>query len=101
MNSEKRPESVAAAVDMLYADMGLNDEALLAAMREEDLIDVQVALGYHIVHEFGLATGNTALLESCRTVSGDKELRADEATMVIVKALWEMVRESYVPADHE
>jgi hypothetical protein len=101
MNSDKQPESVAAAVDMLHSNMGFNDEALLAAMREEDLIDVQVALGYHIGHEFGLATGNAALLESCRTVSGDKELHPGDAALVIVKALWRKVKETYIPADHE
>jgi hypothetical protein len=29
------------------------------------------------------------------------ELHADDAAMLIVKALWEKVREAYIPADHE
>ena len=53
-NEGKLPQSVEEAVDMLHANMGLNDEILLAAMHEENLIDVHFALGYQIRHEFGL-----------------------------------------------
>jgi len=60
------PGSVEKAVEMLHANMGLNDEILLATMLEENLIDVHFALGYQIRHEFGLWTGNDTLLESCR-----------------------------------
>lgn len=101
INKEKQPKSLAEAVDMLHANMGLNDEILLAAMREEDLIDVQVALGYHIGHEFGLLTGNTALFESCRLISGEKDLTVEDAPRTIVKALWEKVKKSSTIAGHE
>ena len=36
-NEEKQPQSVEEAVDRLHANMGLNDEILLATM-SEDLI---------------------------------------------------------------
>lgn len=101
MNDEKKPKSLAEAVDMLHDNMGLNDEIILSAMNEEDLIDVHVALGYHIGHEFGLLTGNAALLESCRIISGEKNLRMEDASMLIVKALWEKVKKSNIPADRQ
>jgi hypothetical protein len=101
MNDEKKPKSLAEAVDMLHANMGLNDEIILSTMNEEDLIDVHVALGYHIGHEFGLLTGNTALLESCRIMSGEENLHIESASKLIVKALWEQVKKSNIPADHE
>jgi len=101
MNEEKQPKAMEEAVSMLHANMGLNDEILLAGMKEEDLIDVHTALAYHIRHEFGLLTGNIALLESCRMVSGDKNLHADDASMVIINALWEKVQKSNMAADHE
>lgn len=98
-NEEKQPQSVEEAVEMLHANMGLNDEILLATMLEENLIDVHFALGYQIRHEFGLWTGNDALLESCRIISGDKNLHVDDASMLIVKALWEKVKKSNVLQD--
>lgn len=101
MNKEKQPKSVAEAVNMLHANMGLNDEILLAGMKEEDLIDVHTALAYHIRHEFGLLTGNIALLESCRMASGDKNLPTDSAAMLIINALWEKVRRSNILEGHE
>lgn len=95
----KYPGSVEEAVEILHANMGLNDEILLATMLEVDLIDAHVALGYQIRHEFGLWTGNSALLESCRIISGDKNLHVDDASMLIVKALWGKVKERNVLQD--
>jgi hypothetical protein len=100
-NEEKQPQSVEEAVDRLHANMGLNDEILLATMNEEDLIDAHFALGHHIRHEFGLWTGNDALLESCRIVAGDKNLHIDDASMVIINALWEKVKKSNILKDNE
>jgi hypothetical protein len=94
------PKTIEEAVEMLHANMGLNDEILLAAMLEVDLIDAHVALGYQIRHEFGIWGGNIALLESCRILSGDKNLHVDDASMLIVKALWERVKKSNILEDH-
>jgi hypothetical protein len=90
------PQNVDEAVDSLFANMSLNDEILLASMNEEDLIDAHFALAYHIRHEFGLWTGNEALMESCRSVSGDPDLHTDDASMVIIKALWKKVKKSNI-----
>jgi hypothetical protein len=68
-NEHQYPKSVAEAVEVLHANMGLDDEILLATMNEEDLIDAHLALGHQIRHEFGLWTGNIALLESCRIIA--------------------------------
>lgn len=98
-NENKYPNTIEEAVEILHANMGLNDEILLATMNEEDLIDAHVALGYQIRHEFGLWTGNDALLESCRLLSGDKNLHVDDASMMIVQALWEKVQKSNILED--
>jgi hypothetical protein len=101
MNEEKQPQSVEEAVDRLHANMGLNNEILLATMNEEDLIDAHLALGYQIRHEFGLWTGNIALLESCRIIADDKNLPIDDASMLIIKALWDKVKQSNILNDNE
>jgi hypothetical protein len=65
-------------------------------MNEEDLIDAHFALAYHIRNEFGLWRGNESLLESCRIKSGDNNLHVDDASMVIIKGLWEKVKENNI-----
>lgn len=72
----------------------------LAAINEENLIDVHFAFGYHIRQEFGLSNGNSALFESCRELSGDKNLHIDEASILIVRELWEKVKKSNVLERH-
>jgi hypothetical protein len=100
-NEHQYPKSVAEAVEVLHANMGLNDEILLATMNEEDLIDAHLALGHQIRHEFGLWTGNIALLESCRIIADDKNLPIDDASMLIIKALWDKVKQSNILNDNE
>jgi len=73
----------------------------LASANEENLIDLHFGLGHHIRDEFGLWTDNNALLESCRILSGDKNLNADTASMVIINALWERVNKSNILTDNE
>ena len=98
-NEDKQPQTVEAAVDMLHANMSLNDEILLASINEENLIDAYFALGHQIRHEYGLWTDNNALLESCRIISENKNLHVDDASMVIIKALWEKVKEENILQD--
>ena len=87
-NEEKQPRSVKEAVDRLYAEISLNDEILLASMTEADLPDFHFSLGHHIRNEFGLWSGNDALLESCRIIAGKQYLHVDDASSIIIKALW-------------
>jgi hypothetical protein len=88
-NENPHPLSVQEAVDRLHATISLNDEILLAAtLTEEDLTDFHFSLGHHIRNEFGLWSGNEALLESCRITAGKQDLHVDDASSVIIKALW-------------
>jgi hypothetical protein len=68
-------------------------------MVEEDLTDFHFSLGHHIRNEFGLWSGNDALLESCHIIAGKQDLHVDEASMVIIKALWKKVREENILQD--
>jgi hypothetical protein len=90
------PRTVDEAVEILHANMSLNEEFTLTAMNEEDLIEVHFSLGHQIRREFGLWTGNESLLESCRSESGNPDLHIDDASMVIVRSLWKKVRKSNI-----
>jgi hypothetical protein len=85
---EKQPLTVDEAVDRLHASISLNDEILLAAITEDDLTDFHFSLVHYIRNEFGLWSGNDALLESCRIITGKQDLHVDDASSVIIKALW-------------
>ena len=93
------PKTVAEAVEILHASMSLNQEFLLATMDEVDLFDLHMSLGHQIRDDFGLWTGNDALMASCRSVSGNPDLHVDDASMVIVKALWEKIKEANLLKD--
>ena len=86
-------------MEILHASMSLNQEFLLATMDEVDLFDLHMSLGHQIRDDFGLWTGNDALMASCRSVSGNPDLHVDDASMVIVKALWEKIKEANLLKD--
>ena len=90
------PQSVDEAVEILHANMSLNEECMLVSMDEVDLIDLHLSLGHDIREDFGLWAGNEALLESCRITAGKQDLHVDDASMVIIKALWERVKKSNI-----
>jgi hypothetical protein len=95
-NENPYPRTVDEAVERLLANISLNDEILLATMPEDDLTDFHFSLGHHIRNEFGLWSGNDALLESCRISSGNENLHVDDASMVIIKALWEKLKRNSI-----
>jgi hypothetical protein len=95
-NEHQYPKTVAEAVEILHANMCLNEECMLASMDEVDLIDLHLSLGHDIRDDFGLWAGNEALLESCRSESGNPDLHIDDASMVIVRTLWEKVKASNI-----
>jgi hypothetical protein len=87
-NGNPHPRTVDEAVERLLANISLNDEILLATMTEDDLTDFHFSLGHRIRNEFGLWSGNDALLESCRIMAGREDLHVDDASCVIIKSLW-------------
>ena len=87
-NKNPYPLTVEEAVDRLNANISLNDEIRLAAAAEDDLPNFHFSLGHYIRNAFGLWSGNDALLESCRIIAGRQYLHVDDASSVIIKALW-------------
>jgi hypothetical protein len=61
-------------------------------MSENDLIHLHFGLGMGIRNDFGLWTGNEALIESCRIKAGKDDLHIDDTSSVIIKALWERLK---------
>jgi hypothetical protein len=90
------PDSVADAVGRLISDLPLKDKIAIARMEEADLIALRLSLGEYIRDKFGLWSGNKPLMEACRTASGKQELHAEDASTLIITALWKRLRETHL-----
>jgi hypothetical protein len=89
------PAKLMQAVEQLTAHMSLKDKATVANMLEDELPQLHLTLGAYIMNSFGLASGNTQLMESCRLESGGTQLKAEDAVAVIIKALWQKLQQTH------
>jgi hypothetical protein len=91
---KKSPEIVDEAIDKLIADLPLKDKVEIAGMNEYELDVLHPSLGLYIRENYGLSDGGS-LLESCRELSGEKDLHADDAAIFIIRKLWEKLQETH------
>jgi hypothetical protein len=87
MEPKQWPATIDEAVGVVIATLSDEDKATIAAMAESELIGLHFGLGAWIRNNLGLWKGNRALLES----TGERH--ADDASMMIVEAVWERLRE--------
>ena len=92
---ESLPETVDEAVEQLISDIPLKDKAIIANMTETELDGLSPTLGTDIRTGFRLWTENEPLLESCRLVSGQKDLHPDSASQMIIRELWKRLRKTH------
>ena len=90
------PKTVDEAVERVISDMDLKDKIKLANMDLNDLINLHTHLHVYFKNAFGLWSGNTELLASCRSISKEDVYIEDDATLVIIEALWKKLRETHV-----
>lgn len=80
--NEYLPQTIEQAVVVLLDQLPADAKHKIAAMSRDDLIILHFGLGTSIRNDFGLWSGNTALLES----AGNSH--PDDAAMTIIEALW-------------
>ncbi|WAK04588.1 DUF6794 domain-containing protein [Methylobacter sp. YRD-M1] len=76
------PETVDEAVDRLIVILEDEHKAVIASLREEDLIDLHFDLGLAIRNAFGLHEPDSKLLASCGIA------HPDDAAGTIIQVLW-------------
>ena len=86
------PQTVDAAVDLLVGALSDQDKQRIRAMPKDDLIQFHFGWGMSIRNAFGLWGGNSALMRSCAEVSGRAFMHPDDASMVIIEAVWQRLR---------
>lgn len=89
------PQSVEEAVLQLKAVLPLKDRAVMANMQADELDHLKSGLGEYIKQKFGLYMDNAPLIDSCAQRSNLNRPLPDEACAVILKALWEDLRETH------
>ena len=89
------PTTVEEAVEHLLSKMQLKDRATVANMSIGELPDLYMTLGRYIMNKFGLLSGNTKLLDSCRRKARHKLSREEDAVPVIIEALWRKLQRTH------
>jgi hypothetical protein len=87
------PATVDEAVNLLLQRLTAKTKSRVASRPGDDLAGLKDILGEPILEEFGLDAGNPALLESCRNQAGKPDLDASGAIRVIIRKLWERLRQ--------
>lgn len=89
------PKTVDEAVDRLIADLDLSDQVKIAKMDLDDLVYLHSNLHLYFKNAFGMWSGNTELLESCRSISKEPVRNETDAAVVILVVLWKKLRDTH------
>jgi len=93
--SSEPPRTVEQAVERITTDLSLKDKTTIANMAEAELSTLHLNLGEYIRNEFGLWSGNQALIKSCCRIAGSINVHQDEASSIIIRELWQQLRETH------
>jgi len=85
------PKNIDEAVDKLLELMQEEDQLHLKNTPENELIKYHFFLGMYIRNQFGLWKENKELIRSCAG-KGRSVIHPDDASMVIIKALWKRLQ---------
>jgi hypothetical protein len=84
--ASERPKTIEEAVELLLTELSEKDQQIIKIMAEDQLSSLHFSLGNYIRDELGLWWSNEELLKVC---CSDSSLQnANDASMVIIKALW-------------
>jgi len=89
------PKTVDEAVDQIISDMSLEERFRMASFDKEELRMINYSLSIFIRNQLLMKDINKDLFESCRMVSGNKNLNEGTAALVIIEKLWEKLRKTY------
>ncbi|MFC1488581.1 YpsA SLOG family protein [Thermodesulfobacteriota bacterium] len=89
------PKTVDEAVERLLSDLDLQSKVAIANMDLDDLINFQSTLFTYFKNAFGMWSGNTELLESCRLISKEPVRDEKAATGILIGVLMKKLRETH------
>lgn len=86
------PKTVEDALNLLLSILDKETMETFASRSEKELKHYHCTAGVLIRKGFKLTGGNDELIESCRKFSGQSDLNGEGASIVILKALWESLK---------
>jgi hypothetical protein len=89
------PKTVDEAVEQIISDMTLEERVRMANFDKEELRVINYSLSIFIRNHLFMKDINKELFESCRMVSGNKNLNESTAALVIIEKLWEKLQETH------
>ncbi len=89
------PTTAEDAVQRLISDMSLKAKTILANMTETEIMTLNDSLGRYITDKFELTSGNEELIKSGRLLSGERHFNEEEVAAVIIRELWQKLRETH------
>jgi hypothetical protein len=89
------PKTVDETVNQIMSDMTLEEKVRLSNFDKEDLRVITYSLSIFIRNQLFSKDVNKDLFESCRAVSGNKNLNESTAALVIIETLWKRLRETH------
>ena len=90
------PKTVDEAVDSLISDLDLKSRMVIANMDLDELVNLHSNLFVYFKNAFSMWSGNTELIESCRSISRKPLENEDDATSVIMAVLWKKLRDTHL-----
>lgn len=97
MHPKRWPTTVDEAVGVVIATLSDDERASIAALARDQLTGLHFGLGMWIRNNLGLWKGANELMRAVGDV--DQSMHPDDASMVIVEAVWNRLREM-VPKVH-
>ena len=89
------PRTVDEAMDQVIEDLDLRDRVTISNMDLNDLVNLHPHLHVYFKYAFGLWPGNKELIESCRAISKEPVHDENDATSVILEALFKKLYETH------
>ena len=94
----KLPVTVRDAVNQLMSDLSLYDKQQIERMDKANLSMLHFSTGMHIRNNFELWNKNKKLFNSCQSLSDKEPFDVDDASQIILEALWERLQK-YPPPE--
>jgi hypothetical protein len=95
LTGNRLPKTLDEAVDLLVSELPLKDSVVIANMTGSELGSLNTTLGKYIRDTFDLWNENVSLLTSCRKEAQDENLKIENVSMVIIRALWEYLKKTH------
>ena len=89
------PNTVEEVVDRLINTLHMKGKTNIANMDESELTLLYPTLGEYIRNEFGIWSGNEALLQDCRFRLKKYDINEDDVSRLIIRKLWKRLRDTH------